>query len=210
MAPTPRNLPQIIAAIAATLKQHEDEVTDLDGAIGDGDHVVNLQRGVAALQAQSAELADLDWKAAFQKIGMTVMSKVGGASGSLYGTLFVTLAKTLADGAPDRRAFAAAFAAGVEAMQARGKSSEGEKTMLDVLIPVARCLEREAERPLPALLDLLVEVAWAGAEATRDMVATKGRASFLGERAKGVMDAGARTSQLMITAIAAVVGGEAA
>jgi phosphoenolpyruvate---glycerone phosphotransferase subunit DhaL len=96
-------------------------------------------------------------------------------------------------------------------MMARGRSDEGEKTMLDVLIPVARCLEHEAgRRPLPDLLELLVAVAGAGAEATRDMVATKGRASFLGERARGVMDAGARTSQLMITAITDVLRGEVA
>lgn len=197
----------MIAAIAAILRQHEDEVTALDVATGDGDHVINLLRGIAALQAQGAELAELDWKGAFQKIGMTVMSKVGGASGSLYGTLFVTLAKSLGSAELDAPTFGEAFAAGVDAMKARGKSDAGEKTMLDVLIPVARCLQQEAGRSLPELLDALLAVSEAGAESTRDMLATKGRASFLGERARGHVDAGARTSQLMISAVAGVLRG---
>jgi dihydroxyacetone kinase-like protein len=206
---TSQLLPELIAAIAATLEEHEEEVTALDVAIGDGDHFINLQRGVAALESQGTELAGLDWKASFQQIGMTVMSKVGGASGSLYGTLFISVAKSLGDAAPDTPAFAAAFAAGVEAMKARGKSDTGEKTMLDVLVPVARCLRQGAGLPLHPLLDRLVAEAEAGAESTRDMLASKGRASFLGERAKGHVDAGARTSQLMITAIAGVLRAKA-
>jgi len=199
-------LSEIIPAIAATLREHEAEVTALDAAIGDGDHVVNLQRGIAALEEQAGALARLEWPAAFHQIGMTVLSKVGGASGSLYGTLFLTLAKSVA-ASPDATAFAAAFGAGVEAMKARGKSDAGEKTMLDVLVPAARFLQQAAAEAMPfeTLLDRLEDVASAGAEATRDMLATRGRASFLGERAQGHVDAGARSSQLMIGAIAAVL-----
>jgi dihydroxyacetone kinase-like protein len=200
-------LAALIQAVEATLKQHEPEVTALDVAIGDGDHVINLQRGVAALSAQADELATLDWRSAFQKIGMTLMSKVGGASGSLLGTLFVTMGKSLEEGDMSLSKLSRAFEQGVEAMKARGKSNAGEKTMLDVLIPVAQYLQRASEKqcPLSQVLTEVADVAIAGVESTRDMLATKGRASFLGDRVKGHLDAGAKTSQLVICAIAGVL-----
>ena len=90
---TPALLPQLIDAIADVIEKNAEEVTTLDQAIGDGDHVTNLQRGIQALMAQGEELSQLDWAAAWQKIGMTLMSAIGGASGSLYGTLFIALSK---------------------------------------------------------------------------------------------------------------------
>lgn len=200
MPVTPALLPELIAAVSETINQHADEVTALDQAIGDGDHVTNLQRGLLALSAQSAELAQLDWPAAWQKIGMTLMSTVGGASGSLYGTLFIALSK-----ASREHAFADAFMLGVEAMKQRGKADVGEKTMLDVLIPVAQHLQQATHenKPLNVILSEIQTVALAGMEATREMLATKGRASFLGERSLGHIDAGAKTAQLIITALLA-------
>ena len=102
------------------------------------------------------------------------------------------------------------FAAGVESMKQRGKSDVGEKTMLDVLVPVAEALKTAAAEglPLAQVVETLNRVAEAGCESTRDMVPTKGRSSFLGERAKGYIDAGARTSQLMIAAIGGVLAGQ--
>ncbi|MGZ5008557.1 MAG: dihydroxyacetone kinase subunit DhaL [Methylobacter sp.] len=204
---TPALLPGLIQAIAHVIETNAEEVTALDQAIGDGDHVTNLQRGIKALMAQSDELAPLDWPAAWQKIGMTLMSAVGGASGSLYGTLFVAMGKAGRDRPLSVQAFAEIFTCGVEAVKLRGKADAGEKTMLDVLIPVAASLRQAATDSvaLPEALDKVAQTAIAGMESTRDMLATKGRASFLEERSRGVIDAGAKTSQLMICALVNVL-----
>ncbi len=207
MAIEPALLPEMIAAMEQIINENVDEVTALDQAIGDGDHVYNLQRGLEALKAQQDELAKLTWPAAWQKMGMIVMSKVGGASGSLYGSFLVTMAKTAKDKTVDARVFAEAFMAGVESIKKRGRADVGEKTMLDVLDPVAQKLQQgvAAQQDLKSLLTALNEEAEKGVEATRDMIATKGRASFLGERSKGHIDAGARTAQLMIKAVTGVI-----
>lgn len=200
---TPALFPEIIAAASTAIAAEADAVTELDQALGDGDHVFNLQRGLQALAAVSGEIAGMDWTAAWQKIGMTVMAAVGGASGSLYATLFIAIGKHCRDGGN----FADAFIAGVEAMKQRGKADVGEKTMLDVLIPVAQALQQDNRegKNLQQTLEHLCAVAEIGVESTRDMLATKGRASFLGERSKGQIDAGAKTAQLMIKAIARII-----
>ncbi len=176
----------------------------MDRAIGDGDHVVNLQRGLEALKQLEVELISLEWSAAFMKIGMTLMSTMGGASGSLFGTLFVSMAKASKDTDLNLANFATIFSQGVESVKQRGKSDIGEKTMLDTLIPVANSLNTDAENnlKLSQALENAKQHAVTGMESTKDLLATKGRASFLGERAIGHIDAGARTSQLMICAIA--------
>lgn len=203
----PALLPDLIRAIDDVIEKNAEEVTALDQAIGDGDHVTNLQRGIKALVAQGDELAKLDWVAAWQKIGMTLMSSVGGASGSLFGTLFVAMSKAGRDRALDLQAFADIFGSGVESVKLRGKADAGEKTMLDVLIPVAAYLRQGAAdaAALPEVLANVEKTAIAGMESTRDMLATKGRASFLEERSRGYVDAGAKTSQLMICAIVSVL-----
>lgn len=203
-------LPHLIHAVDAVIKANADEIAALDQAIGDGDHIINVQRGIEVLQGLEAELSQLDWAPAFQKIGMSVMSSVGGASGSLYGTLFLTLGKQMNDRPMNLENFSAAFAQAVEAVKARGKAGLGEKTMLDVLIPVAECLQQGAATSLPLeqVLETAKKVAAEGLESTRDMLATKGRASFLGERARGHLDAGAKTSQLAITTIANELAGK--
>lgn len=205
MTYTPALLPRLIEAINDTITNNAEEVTALDQAIGDGDHVINLQRGLIALMAQREELSQLDWTTAWQKMGMTLMSTIGGASGSLFGTLFVTLSKSARNQTINQQTFAAIFKAGVDAVKQRGKADAGEKTMLDVLIPVADYLQTAVDVSLPELLENIPKVAIAGMESTRDMLATKGRASYLEERSLGHIDAGARTSQLMICAIVAVL-----
>jgi dihydroxyacetone kinase-like protein len=221
----PALLPSLIQAIDNVIAANAEEVTALDQAIGDGDHVTNLQRGIKALMAQRDELAQLDWVTAWQKIGMTMMTAVGGASGSLYGTLFIAMSKA-ARGRPglavseaerlavseaerllDLQAFAEIFNSGVDAVKQRGKADAGEKTMLDVLIPVAVYLRQATTESLAlsVVLDKVAQTAIAGMESTRDMLATKGRASFLEERSRGHIDAGAKTSQLMIGALVGVL-----
>lgn len=203
----------LVQAAATAIDANAEEVSSLDQAIGDGDHVVNLRRGLAALEQLADELGETDWASALQKIGMSIMSTVGGASGSLYGTLFVTMAKALRDAGDMNLAnLAAAFGAGVDAMKQRGKAEVGEKTMLDTLVPVAQALQEAAASPPPLaeLIERINHAAATGCESTRDLVATRGRASFLGERARGYLDPGARTAQLMVAAMTAVLAqGEA-
>jgi dihydroxyacetone kinase-like protein len=196
-------MPQLIEAVNTMIEYHAEAVTALDQAIGDGDHVINLQRGLQALMTQRDELVVLDWSVALQKIGMTLMSTVGGASGSLFGTLFVTMSKAAKDKPLDLVNFTNAFAQGVDAVKLRGKADVGEKTMLDVLVPVAVVLHEAMvnAEPMPKLFERVNCAAVTGVEATRDMLATKGRASFLAERSLGHIDAGAKTSQLMIAAV---------
>lgn len=208
MAATPALFPKMLAAIEAAIQTNAEEVTALDQAIGDGDHVSNLERGLHALDAISAEIAGLDWVAAWQKIGMSVMSSIGGASGSLYATLFIALNKNGKDKTPMNLAnFADVFTQAVEAVKKRGRTEVGEKTMVDVLSPVAETLQKCAAegQPLDATIAAVKDTAVKGMESTRDMLATKGRASFLGERTRGHIDAGARTAQLMICAVAEVI-----
>lgn len=200
---TPSLLRNLIQLIANELAQNTEEVAALDQAIGDGDHMVNLQRGINGLLAESAGITQLDWAAAFKKIGMTLMTAMGGASGSLYGTLFIAMSKASKQSELTLPDFAEIFSEGVQAVKQRGKAEAGEKTMLDVLIPVAESLRTSASSniKLTEVLNDVSRVAIAGMESTRDMVATKGRASFLEERSRGHIDPGARTCQLIICVI---------
>ena len=207
MATQAEGLPDFIGAVDKIIRDNADEVTALDQAIGDGDHVFNLQRGIEALLRECDVFAQGEWAAAFKKIGMTVMSTIGGASGSLYGTLFIALAKVLEGRELNLANLAAAFGAGVDAVKARGKADVGEKTMLDVLVPVAEVLRTGAasSTPAAAVLSEVRAAADAGVASTRDLLAKKGRASFLGERARGHLDPGAKTAQLMIRAVCDVL-----
>ena len=200
-------LTTFITSIQNTINAHVDEVAELDRAIGDGDHVVNLQRGLDALQDINMDLSAMDWSTVFMKIGMTLMSTMGGASGSLFGTLFINMSKAAKEQEINLASFAAIFSQGVESVKQRGKADLGEKTMLDTLIPVANSLQESVNTndSLNTALEKAKLVAVQGMQSTKDMIATKGRASFLGERAIGHIDAGARTSQLMICAIADVL-----
>jgi phosphoenolpyruvate---glycerone phosphotransferase subunit DhaL len=207
MTLTPTLLPKLIAAISEILAKHADEVTELDQAIGDGDHLINLQRGIKALTDKEHKLTALDWPNAWQKIGLILMSAIGGASGSLYATLFMALSKAAKDHPLNVQSFADSFNLAVDAVKHRGKAEAGEKTLLDVYIPVALYLNTAATSSitLPEMLNTVVAIAITGMEATRDMIATKGRASFLEQRSIGHIDAGAKTAELMISAIVGVL-----
>jgi dihydroxyacetone kinase-like protein len=193
-----------IAAVQSAVLASEADIESLDRAIGDGDHFVNVRRGCEALAALAPQLVGLAFAPACQQIGTKLLSTVGGASGPLFASFFLAMGKEL-DGAdePDGRHFARAFAAGVEAIRSRGKADVGEKTMLDVLIPVARLLVRltEAGADIDTLTAKVKEEARGGMLATKDMMATKGRAQYLGERALGHIDPGAKTCEVAIVAI---------
>ena len=196
-------LPTLIAAIVKIIEDNSDTVTALDQAIGDGDHVINLQRGLNALEKQTEKLAEFSWDLALQNVGMTLLRTMGGASGSLFGTLFLSMSQSAKGQNLDLKTFANAFTAGVDAVKKRGKSEAGEKTMLDVLIPVEKAFQQAItdKKSFEEILSILSDTAITGVEATRNMMATKGRASFMAERSQGHIDAGAKTSQLMICAI---------
>jgi dihydroxyacetone kinase-like protein len=204
---TPIQFPELLNAISSVINENAESVTELDQAIGDGDHVYNLQRGIDALQTHSSEIACLDWPDAWQKIGMTVMAAIGGASGSLYATMFISLAKNSKNQPATIQRFAYALEMAIEAVKQRGKADVGEKTMLDVWVPVAHALKQSVSegKTLSETLDSVCSTAEIGVESTREMLATKGRASFLGERSRGHIDAGAKTAQLMIHAISSKI-----
>jgi dihydroxyacetone kinase-like protein len=185
----------LIETVARRVIDHADELTALDQAIGDGDHGINMKRGFEAVLGDRDGLAAKSLPEGLKAIGLALVMKVGGASGPLYGTLFMTLGKELPS-EPDAADLVRAFDAAIVAVKARGKSDVGQKTMLDVLAPVRDALAA-GEDPRTA--------AAAAAAATVPMKAIRGRASFLGERSIGHMDPGARSSALIIAAIAEVV-----
>jgi len=193
-----------IDAAHASLKEHADEIASLDQAIGDGDHIINLLRGMDALAAMRAQIEAEAFAPALKLAATKVLSTVGGSSGPLFFSMLTGMAKTSTDEA-GVAGFARSFAAGVEAVGQRGKTGIGSKTMMDVLIPVAERFTAMADA-LASKQDVLEELPRIAQEnmlATRDMLATKGRASFLGERSRGHIDPGARSSQLMIEAVCA-------
>ncbi len=191
---------KLIEAVTGTVIAHADELTTLDQAIGDGDHGLNMRRGAAAVLSQLDELATKPLPEALRTVGMTLVMKVGGASGPLYGTLFTTLGKEL-PAAPSHDEVVRAVGEAIAAVKKIGRSDVGQKTMLDVLSPV----HEELATGGTGLQDRLRQRAAAAADATVPMRATKGRASFLGERSIGHMDPGARSSSLMIAAICTVM-----
>jgi phosphoenolpyruvate---glycerone phosphotransferase subunit DhaL len=198
-------------AVNQAILANESEIESLDREIGDGDHFINIKRGCSTLVAMHDELAGLAPDAALQKIGMKLLSTIGGASGPLIGSFFMAMAKAVKEqGAETLPQIAAAFSSGVEAIKHRGKADVGEKTMLDVLIPVSHTFSRLAAEGFERaeLFEVLKREAEQGMLSTRDMVATKGRAAFLGERAIGHIDPGARTSQVIISTICDLAAGK--
>lgn len=187
-------LDELITDVARAIIAEAEHLTALDQAIGDGDHGLNMKRG---MEAVLAELPKLDGKPpgdVLKAVGMQLVMKVGGASGPLFGTLAMELGKGIPP-QPTRADLATALAAAVAAVAARGKAEQGQKTMLDVLIPVSEALQagRSAAE--------IKAVALAAADATIPVKATRGRASFLGERSIGHMDPGSRSSALIVAAI---------
>lgn len=188
------DLSKLIATVADTIAAHADELTALDQAIGDGDHGLNMRRGFEAVRAETATLAEKPLPEALKAIGTRLVMTVGGASGPLFGTLFMSLGKEIPL-EPSRAEFSAALGKAVDAVAARGKSQAGQKTMLDVLYPVQAAVAagKSAQE--------IADVADDAAEATKPIKATRGRASFLGDRSIGHVDPGARSVALILRAI---------
>ena len=190
--------------IQEVIDAHASEIEKLDQEIGDGDHIFNVQRGIKLVIELEPTIKELPISKALNQIAMKVLSGIGGSSGALFGTLFMTMAKgeNIDEGVDYKKAIEI-FAQGVEAVKQRGKADVGEKTMMDVLIPVANCLQDGVQnnREINEILTEAIQVAEKGMLSTKALLATNGRASFLGERAKGHIDPGARSSQLIIKTV---------
>ena len=189
-------LKKIIEACTQTLIDHVEELTELDAAIGDGDHGLNMKRGALAIRAKLPELDTKSLNDALKTMGMTCMSTVGGSSGPVFGTLMDTLGKELPE-EPKPADVAKALAAGIAALSRLGKVEVGQKTLLDVLDPVQKVLAAGGDN----LVARVKQCAFESAQATAAMDAIKGRASFLGDRALGHVDPGSRSMALIIGAL---------
>jgi len=192
---------KIIKASADTISAHADELTDLDRAIGDGDHGINMRRGFTEILNVSDDISALPFGKALAKAGMTLVMKIGGASGPLFGSFLMAAAKAVDDVPANTDEMLKLLDSGIEAVKMRGKSDVGAKTMLDVLVPVSEALQAADGD----LLNVARKSADEALENTRDMLATKGRASFLGERSIGHIDPGARSVVLLINAVCDVL-----
>lgn len=197
---------------AAEVAENRQYLTRLDGAIGDGDHGTNMDRGMKkALERLEATDGD-DIGAALKAVGMALVSSVGGAAGPLYGTLFMQMGQSAAGKSVlDLAGFTEALDAGVQGVVKRGKAERGDKTMVDALGPALDALREAEGDDVGAALQRAAEAAREGMEATVPLVARKGRASYLGERSAGHQDPGATSSHLLLkTAAEAVGSGDAA
>ncbi|MCF2705776.1 dihydroxyacetone kinase subunit L [Arcanobacterium haemolyticum] len=189
-----------VARMAEAASAHRDELIDLDRAIGDGDHGENLDRGFAEVMKQMESAPD-DPAQVLRTVGMTLVTKVGGASGPLYGTAFMNMS-SVAKAQMEAADIVALIDAGLAGVQKRGKAEPGEKTMVDAWEPARRAAVAAADSGADArgVLEAAAQAAHEGAQATLDMVATKGRASYLGDRSVGHLDPGAVSTSYILEA----------
>ena len=197
-----------VRRFADLIAQHRVELTELDSAIGDADHGINMDRGMQAVRAKLDADAPSAIDELFKLVGMTLVSSVGGASGPLYGTFFLRFGA--ACGPRDTVSndeLVKAFRAGIEGVVARGRPELGDKTMFDSLHPALEALDAAvgAGAPTAEAFESAWRAARAGRDATTPMVARKGRASYLGERSVGHQDPGATSSALLFEAAATVL-----
>jgi len=185
---------EIIQAIAKKIEAEKDYLTELDNVIGDGDHGINMARGFQMVETKLPALADKDIGTILKTVGMTLVSTVGGSSGPLYGTAFMKAGMAMAGkNEMDMGDFLNCLDVAIEGVKMRGKATQGEKTMLDAMIPAldAMKVSYESNAPAAMVLEIGVGAAWEGVEYTKTIIATKGRASYVGERSIGHQDPGA-------------------
>ena len=194
----------IVHELVAVIVEHAPQLSELDGAIGDGDHGINMSKAFRLAAARLGDPAP-DFARGLALLGDTLMNEIGGSTGPLYGTLFGEMAECLRRaGSIERASLAAALRAGADAVMDLGGAKPGDKTLVDVLVPAARAFDDAAERgrSLAACLVAMRDAADDGYAATRDMAAKVGRAARLGERSRGVPDPGAASCRLLLTTLA--------
>ena len=198
-----------ISRIGDTIEENKDFLTDLDREIGDADHGVNMARGFHAV-VEKIPKDDANIGAVLKKTGMTLLSTVGGASGPLYGTAYMEAGKVMA-GKTEMTAedFSAILKAAIAGIQKRGKAIRGEKTMLDAIIPASEAYAAAIDggASVGDALDAMCKAAEEGVEFTKTIIATKGRASYLGERSIGHQDPGATSATYTLECIRDFVKG---
>ncbi|CAN5540712.1 dihydroxyacetone kinase subunit DhaL [soil metagenome] len=188
-----------MASFDQDVQGHAEHLTDLDRAIGDGDHGSNMSRGMAKVAALSSDEEFTAIDAYLKKVGMTLVSTVGGASGPLYGTFFMRMAGPLAGASEvDAPTLGAALRAGVEGVLARGKAEADDKTMYDAWAPALEAYDAAAEEGVAAALRAASDAAAQGRDHTEGLIARKGRASYLGERSRGHVDPGATSTAMLL------------
>lgn len=205
---TAEHVVRFVQGVAAKMKEQRAYLTELDSAIGDADHGINLDRGFSAVLTKLPTVADKDIGTILKTVGMTLVSTVGGASGPLYGTAFLRAGMALADRYElSDDDLQAALDAALEGIMMRGKAQRGEKTMIDTIAPAIDALKeaRSNGADLRTALGAATSAAEAGMKATVPMLATKGRASYLGERSIGHQDPGATSAWFMATVLLATV-----
>ena len=199
---TGKDIFNLINNIKIIIIQNKDEIEKLDQQIGDGDHIFNILRGLEEISKLKDSLIEKSIDQLFKQLGVKIMTTVGGSSGALFATLLIGMSKKYNSQLNNTVNLSNMFTAGVESMKKRGKSDIGEKTMLDVLIPVSKELQKlKNEKNLKKIAEQIKVIAEKGMLSTKYIIATKGRASFLGERSIGHIDPGAKSSQLAIEAI---------
>ncbi|HEU5326256.1 MAG TPA: dihydroxyacetone kinase subunit DhaL [Candidatus Limnocylindria bacterium] len=195
-------LRRFIDLYAARLHERRDELTDLDSAIGDADHGVNMDRGFTAVTGKLADLDAADLGTVAKTVGMTLISTVGGAAGPLYGTFFLRLATAIGDAeAVDAAGLGAALRAGLEGVVARGKAVLDDKTMVDAMSPAVDAYDAAAGDGIAAALAAAAEAAATGRDRVTPLVARKGRASYLGERSANHQDPGATSTTVLFESL---------
>lgn len=195
-----------LRGFAAVVHANAALLTELDSAVGDADHGTNMDRGMTAVVAVLDDTTFDSPDALFKKVGMTLVSSVGGASGPLYGTFFLRLGAALQDADPvDATTFGAALHAGVQGLQARGKAELDDKTMYDALAAAVIAYDEAADAGIAAALAAAATAAAAGRDRITPLVARKGRASYLGERSAGHQDPGATSATLLLESAAAAL-----
>ena len=196
-----KQLIEMIGRMSAVIQENKYFLTELDMPIGDSDHGINLARGFAAVEAKLPTVAEKDVGTILKTVGMTLVSTVGGASGPLYGTAFMKAGmKVMGKMEIGMDDFLVMLHEAVDGIKMRGKSTTGEQTMLDAMVPALEAMK--AEGTLAAGLAAAKD----GVEKTKDMIATKGRASYLGERSLGHQDPGATSFTLILGVIAEYCG----
>lgn len=192
---------EILHNISLKINEQKDYLTMLDNEIGDGDHGINLARGFIEVDKKLESISDKDIGTILKTTGMTLVSTVGGASGPLYGTAFMYAGKQVGDKSEiDINDFKDILKVAIDGVKVRGKAEQGEKTMLDAMIPAYNSMSEEQDAKVALLKG--VDAAKKGVEYTKTIIATKGRASYLGERSLGHQDPGATSFTFMLEVIA--------
>lgn len=197
-----KRLVEIINNVAEKIIENREYLTELDSAIGDADHGINMAKGFKAVMDKLSALEDKDCGTILKTTGMALVSSVGGASGPLYGTAFMKAGQVVAG--KEELGFSdliAILEAALEGIKFRGKAVVGEKTMVDTIEPVVEALKNSSAADLKAAIEKALEAGRQGMEYTKDIIAKKGRASYLGERSIGHLDPGATSSYIILSEV---------